>query len=206
LWPGYEKEAALDPSIIILIVGFFYIVVFGGLTVIRREALSAQFAIEAGLITLLVSGLYAGTGFSIHPGIFLLFLYLITMRSRLLVDLANLFARRGDFHKADVFYHFARQLWPDHNSRMVVEINQGTAYLQRGELDKAITIFKGVLDKVDRGYLGVKNEAATHYNLGVAYKRKNMETLATVEFNAVLDTWPASEFANRAAAALKKKK
>jgi tetratricopeptide (TPR) repeat protein len=196
----------LNPSIIILIVGFFYIVVFGGLTVIRREALSAQFAIEAGLFTLLVSGLSAGVGFSIHPGIFLLLVYLITMRSRLLVDLANLFARRRDFQKADLFYHFARQVWPDHNSRMVVEINQGTALLQRGELDGAISIFKDILEEVKRGHLGVKNEAATHYNLGVAYLRKNMETQATVEFNAVLDTWPASEFANRAAKALQKKK
>jgi tetratricopeptide (TPR) repeat protein len=196
----------LNPSIIILIVGFFYIVVFGGLTVIRREALSAQFAIEAGLFTLLVSGLSAGAGFSIHPGIFLLLVYLITMRSRLLVDLANLFARRRDFQKADLFYHLARQVWPDHNSRMVVEINQGTALLQRGELDGAISIFKDILEEVKRGHLGVKNEAATHYNLGVAYLRKNMETQATVEFNAVLDTWPASEFANRAAKALQKKK
>ncbi|MFU8774105.1 MAG: tetratricopeptide repeat protein, partial [Anaerolineales bacterium] len=177
----------MNPSIVILIVGFFYIVVFGGLTLLRREALSAQFAIEAGLFTLLVSGLSAWVGFSIHPGIFLLIVYLITMRARLLVDLANLFARRGDFHKADGFYQLARQLWPDNNSRLIVEINQGTASLQRGELDKAISIFKDILEQADQGYLSVKNEAAAHYNLGVAYLRKNMDTQATVEFNAVLD-------------------
>lgn len=128
------------------------------------------------------------------------------MRARLLVDLANLFSRRGDFQKADALYQLARQLWPDHTGRVVVEINQATAFLKRGELDVAISIFKDILQHADQGYLGVKNEAATHYNLGVAYLRKNMDTQATVEFNAVMDTWPASEFANRAAEALNKKK
>jgi tetratricopeptide (TPR) repeat protein len=200
------KEVGLYPSNLLLIVGFFYVIVFGGLTLIRREALSAQFAIEAVLLTLAASGLSAGAGFSTHPAIFLLVLYLITMRARLLVDLANLFARRGDFQKADALYQLARQLWPDHTGRVVVEINQATAFLKRGELDVAISIFKDILQHADQGYLGVKNEAATHYNLGVAYLRKNMDTQATVEFNAVMDTWPASEFANRAAEALNKKK
>jgi outer membrane protein assembly factor BamD (BamD/ComL family) len=36
----------------------------------------------------------------------------------------------------------------------------------------------------------------------VAYRRKKMDAQATLEFNAVLDTWPVSEYARRAQAAL----
>jgi TolA-binding protein len=74
--------------------------------------------------------------------------------------------------------------------------------LQQGSLDEAIAQFQHVLEKSDKSYLGVKYEAAAHYNLGVAFLRKRMDAQATVEFNAVLDTWPASEFARRAASAL----
>jgi outer membrane protein assembly factor BamD (BamD/ComL family) len=36
----------------------------------------------------------------------------------------------------------------------------------------------------------------------VAYRRKGLDAQATAEFNAVLDTWPVSEYARRAKAAL----
>jgi len=77
-------------------------------------------------------------------------------------------------------------------------------YLQQNKLDEAVTGFTSVLHQAGHDYLGVKYEAAAHYNLAIAYLRKNMEARAVIEFNAVMDTWPASQYARRAEAAIKK--
>ncbi len=74
--------------------------------------------------------------------------------------------------------------------------------LRKGFTDDAIRIFKGILEKGDQGHLGAKYEAAAHYNLGQSYRRKEMEPQAMAEFNAVLDTWPSSEYARRSRAIL----
>ncbi|MBN1452407.1 MAG: tetratricopeptide repeat protein [Anaerolineales bacterium] len=192
----------MNTSILILTVGGAYIVLFGGLSLLRREGLSTRLAIEAILITALVSGLAALTGRQIHPVFFLLFLYLITMRVRILVDLGNTLAKKGRFSQAERLYQLAMHLWPDQTGKLIIQINEGTALLQQSRMDEAIQTFKNVLVKSNQDYLGVKYEVAAHYNLGVAYLRKNLDALATVEFNTVLDTWPASEFAQRATSAL----
>jgi len=190
--------------VLIILVGLAYVVLFGGLSLLRREGLSARFAIEAVVITLLVSGLTALTIIQIHPITFLIVLYLLTMRVRLLVDIGNFFAQRGQFERAKGIYHFTERLWPDQTGSLVIQVNKATALLQSGALDDAIAIFTDVLNKSSQGYLGVKYEAATHYNLGIAYRSKDMETQARLEFNAVLDTWPASQYAHRAELALSK--
>lgn len=196
----------MNSSMLLLIVGFAYIVLFGGSSLLRREGLSMRFAIEAVIFTALVSGLVALTGYSFHPVLFLLLLYLLTMRVRLLVDLGNLFAKRGQFRRADQLYTLASRLWPDQSGRLILLVNQATALLQQNNLDAAIAMFSDVLQQAEKGYLGVKYEAAAHYNLGVAYQRKSMPARAAVEFNAVLDTWPASEYGRRATAALEKRR
>ncbi len=188
----------------ILLEGLLYVVCFGGLSLFRREGLSIQFAVEAIAIAIIAAGLAAFTPFAINPIWVLAIIYLVTQRVRLLVDLGTLFARRGNFVRAEQMYNLALRLWPDHTGRLIVEVNQGTARLQQGAVDEAITTLKSVLDKASLGYLGLKYEAAAHYNLGVAYRRKQMETQATLEFNAVLDTWPASIYARRAEMALEK--
>ena len=188
--------------VLLLLEGLLFIVLFGGLSWLRREGLSGRFAIEALILTLVASGLTALTGFPTHPVVFLIILYLVTMRARLLVDVGNILAQRGQYAQADRLYALAMRLWPDSSGRLIVQVNQGVSRLQQGTLDEAITIFKDVLQKAGQGYLGIKYEAAAHYNLGVAYRRKAMEAQATVEFNAVLDTWPVSEYARRARAAL----
>lgn len=193
------------PALIIL-VGLAYIVLFGGLSLLRREGLSSRFAIEALVITFMVGGLTALTGIQIHPIMFLIVLYLITMRVRLLVDIANFFAQRSQFERANLFYNLAQRLWPDQTGHLVIQVNQGTALLQNDALDEAIAVFTDVLKNANQGYLGVKYEAATHYNLGIAYRRKDMEPQARLEFTAVLDTWPASQYAQRAEIALSKER
>lgn len=194
----------LSLPIILLLVGFSYTVLFGAVSLLKREGLSRRFAFEALIITLLVSGLTTLTGVQPHPVLFLILLYLLTMRVRLLVDLGNIFARRGQFELADNLYNLAASLWPDATNRLILQVNQGTSLLQQKKLDEAITILNEVLEQAGQGYLGVKYEAAAHYNLGVAYLRKNMDARASIAFNAVIDTWPVSEYARRAEVALEK--
>jgi tetratricopeptide (TPR) repeat protein len=188
--------------VMILLEGLVFIAIFGGLSWFRREGLSIQFAIEALVLTLIATGLTALAGLQLSPILFLIVLYLATMRVRLLVDAGSLVAQRGRFKQADGIFALAVRLWPDSASRRIVQVNQGVSRLQQGALDEAITIFKDVLQNVGPGYLGVKYEAATHYNLAVAYRRKGMDAQAIAEFNAVLDTWPASVYAHGARTAL----
>jgi len=123
---------------------------------------------------------------------------------RALIDFGNLLAQRGQFDQADKLYNLAARLWPDATNLLILQVNQGTSLLQQQKLDEAIAVFTEVLEQAEHGYLGVKYEAATHYNLGVAYLRKNMDAKASIAFNAVIDTWPASLYARRAEVALEK--
>lgn len=194
----------LSLPVILLLEGFSYVVLFGAVSLLKREGLSRRFAFEAVIFTLIVSGLTALTGIQTHPVLFLVLIYLLTMRVRILVDLSNIFARRGQFELADKLYNLADKLWPDATNHLILKVNQGTSLLQQKKLDEAIAMFSEVLEHADHGYLGVKYEAATHYNMGVAYLRKNMDARASIAFNAVVDTWPASEYARRAEVALEK--
>lgn len=188
--------------LIILLVGLAYIVLFGGLALLRREGLSMRFAIESAIITGLVSGFAALTAVKVNPVIFLIILYLLTMRVRILVDLGVMFARQGKVSTAKKLNEAAERVWPDNTNRLILKVNQATLSLQEDKLDEAITMFTDILHQADQGYLGVKYEAAAHYNLGVAYVRNNEPGRATVAFNAVIDTWPASLYAHRAQQAL----
>lgn len=194
----------LSLPILLLLEGFSFIVLFGVISLLKREGLSRRFAIEGSIFTLVVSALTALTGFQTHPVLFLVLIYLLTMRVRILVDLGSIFARRGQFDLAEKLYNLAAQLWPDATNALILKVNRGTSMLQQKKLDEAILLFKEVLEQSGQGYLGVKYEAATHYNLGVAYLRKNMNADASIAFNAVVDVWPASEFARRAEVALEK--
>jgi tetratricopeptide (TPR) repeat protein len=149
--------------------------------------------------------LAAFTQFQMNGVVLILLLYVLTMRVRLLVDLANYLARRGQRARASSVYELAWRLWPDAAGQLILQINQGVLSLQEGDLDRAITLLQGVLQQAGGGFLGAKHECATHYNLAVAYERKGLDAQAVMEFNAALDTWPGSEFARRAAAALQRR-
>jgi tetratricopeptide (TPR) repeat protein len=190
---------------LLLLVGLGFILVFGGLSWLRREGFSLRFAIEALVITLIVAGLAAFTPFQMNPVLLILLLYVITMRVRLLVDLGTMLARRGQRDRAASVYKLASRLGPDAAGSLIVEINQGVLSLQEGDLDKAIAVLQGVLAQAGSGYLGAKHECAAHYNLAVAYERKGLDAQAVLEFNAALDTWPASEYGRRASAALQRR-
>ena len=199
-------EVPLTLPLLLLLVGLSYVLVFGGLTLLRREALSLRFAIESVVITILAVALVVFAHIEITPLWLLLLLYLITMRARLLVDLGNPLARRGNLAAAERIYGWALRLWPDPASRLIVQINRGVLSLDQGQPDTAIEILQDVLRHAKSGYLGAKYECACHYNLAVAYTRKGLDAQAMLEFNAVLDTWPASEYARRASAALERRR
>ena len=188
--------------VMILLEGLIFVAVVGALSLFRREGLSLQFALEAMAVMAILGGLAALTSWQVSPLLALVLVYLVTMRVRLLVDLGTLLSELGRFAPADRCFALAKRLGPDSTGRLMIKVNQGVACLQRKSLDEAITIFKSVLDQTGQGYLGVKYESAAHYNLGVAYRRKNLEAQAIAEFNAVLDTWPASVYARHAQIAL----
>lgn len=194
----------MNLPVILLLEGFSYVVLFGLVSLLRREGLSIRFAIEAVVLTIVVSGFCALTGLSVHPVLFLVLLYLITMRVRILVDLGTIFARQARFPQAEGLYQLALRLWPDPTSRLIVQVNRGTTLVQQNKLDEATSTFTEVLQQAGQGYLGIKYEAAAHYNLGVAYLRQNMDARAIAEFNAAIDTFPASEYARRSEVALER--
>lgn len=196
----------MTPPLLLALLGLLYILVFGGLMFLRQEGISARFAIEAGVIVVIVAGVAQATGFAMNPALFLILLHLIAMRVRLLVDLGNALARRRRWAEAGRVYALAGRLWPDDASRLIVRMNQGVLALQQGRPDVAIADLRQVLSEAAGGYLGPKHESACHYNLAVAYLKKGLDAQATLEFNAVLDTWPASEYARYARIALERRR
>jgi tetratricopeptide (TPR) repeat protein len=188
--------------LLIGLIGLLYIVVFGGMSLLRREGLSIRFAVESVCITAIIVILVVLTSLQIHPVLFLLLLYMITMRVRIVVDLANVFARRGNYAQAERIYDLASHLWPDQTSDLIIKVNHAILLLQKNQINESISMFTEILSQANQGYLGVKYESAAHFNLGVAYLRNNNNSMATIEFNAVLDTWPASLYARRAQEAL----
>jgi tetratricopeptide (TPR) repeat protein len=188
----------------LVLLGLLYVVLGGGLSLLRREGLSVQFALEAVVITGLFSGAALFLNLNVHPALFLALIYLVTMRVRLLADLGTYYARRGNFERAEQIYRLAERLFPNQADCLLVNVNRGAAQLQQGKLDEALALFEGVLKKHGEGYLGLKNEAASHYNLGVVYRRKQLEAKALAEFDKVIEIWPMSAYARHAEAAKRK--
>lgn len=196
----------LDPTLLLLLVASLFILVFGGLGFLRREGLSIQFALEAvGLTVLLVGGTWL-LDIQLSPFLFLALLYLITMRSRLTVDVANFLVRRNQHDLAFRLYRLSLAWWPDAPSRLIVLTNWGAAQVYIGQLDAAIETLEGVLDLEQRSRLGLKYEAACRYNLGYAYEKKGEDAKATAQYNETIDLLPGSVYAQAAQAALRRRK
>lgn len=196
----------MDPYLLLLAVGCLFILVFGGIGYLRREGLSVQFALEAaGLTAIMVGGSWL-LGTPINPFLFLVILYVVTMRSRLVVDLANIIAKRGNYELASRLYSLAMAWWPDKASQLIVQANWGAAQLHRGHVKEAIATLESVLEIQNRARLGMKYEAACRYNLGFAYERSGQDAQAVTQYNEVIDLLPGSVYGKAAAAALKRRK
>ena len=195
----------MNPHLLILLVALLFILVFGGLPVLRKEEPSLQLAVEVLVLTGLSIGASLLTGLSPNPILFLIFLYLIVMRCRVLIDLGNLLSSRGRHQLALSVYRLAMRLGPDFPSRLMALISYGAVLVRVGALEEAIRILEEVLEK-GRERLQPKHESACHYNLGVAYLRLGRESQAVREFNETIDAWPLSLYAQGAKAALARRR
>jgi|DewCreStandDraft_4_1066084.scaffolds.fasta_scaffold00001_541 tetratricopeptide (TPR) repeat protein len=196
----------VHPLIPLLTVCFSYIVFLGLLAKLRRERLSAQFALEALALTAILAGVMLTTRFTLHPALNLFLLYVVTMRSRLLTEVGTFFARRGQFQWADLVFNLAQRSLPDRNAAGILKINQAVALIQQERLNEAVAMLEELLKGVGAEYLGAKHEAALHYNLGIAYRKLQKDALATVELNKAIEAMPLSEYALRAERALQEKR
>ena len=194
----------MHPSLLILLVGLFYLLGFGALSFMRRQGLSTRFAVEGSIVTIAAAALvYASV--PIHPILFFIVLYMITMRVRLLVDLGNWFTSRGRYEQALNLFRLALRLGADVVSRQIVLINRGVTQLQMQEPEAAcITLEEALADEKARA--GAKYLAAGYYNLGLACRRTGREAEAVRHFNEAIDAWPNSIHAHAARQALKKGK
>lgn len=194
----------MNAQLLSILVGLLYILIFGGMSLLRREGLSGQFALEALTLIALVVLVGLATGIEIHPIFLFILLYLVTMRARLLTDLANAVFKRRGYATAESLYRFALRLFPDHTSRFIVLINWGIARLHSQDIDGAITTLKGVLSEAHTANgLGPKYEAACRYNLGVAYRKAGDDLKAVQQFTQVSESFPASIYGQAAERALK---
>lgn len=196
----------LDPTLLLLLIACLFILTFGGLSYMRREGLSARFALEAVGVTVLLVGGASLLAVSLNPFLFLILLYLLTMRSRLAVDIANVLAQRGNYGPAFSLYGLALAWWPDAATQLIVLANRGAAELRSGQVEAAIRTLEGVLEPAKRHHLGRNAEAVSRYNLGVAYERRGETTKATQQFHEVVDLAPGSPYARAAAAALERRR
>jgi tetratricopeptide (TPR) repeat protein len=140
----------------------------------------------------------------LSPFLFLILLYLITMRSRLMVDVANLFAERGRYKTAFSLYQLSLAWWPDASARLIVLTNRGAAELHSGQIEAAIQTLEGVLAEQNQPRLGIKYEAASRYNLGLAYEKKGERAKAVEQLRQVVDLLPGSPYGQAAMAALQR--
>ena len=191
----------MNPLFLTALIGLFYILVFGGLSLVRREGLSNQLACEGLAITALAVVAVAA-GASLHPLLFLLILYLLTMRARLLVDAGNLLSTKGWHQVALALYQFALRLRPDRIGRLSARINIGVTHLRRGTPEEAATVLEETLKSLPDN-VHPKYEAACRYNLGLAYRRSEQREKALRQFRQVIDLLPSSLYAKGAQTAIR---
>ena len=197
----------MNSQFLIILIGLLYIAGVDRMALLRREGLARQFAIEALVITALAVLLGLAAGAVVNPIVLFIILYLVTMRARLLTDLANfLFTRRG-YVTAARFYHLALRLFPGRAGRLAVLVNWGIARLQAGDVGSAIATFKSVLsDANEGGGLGPKYESACRYNLALAYREAGDDAAAARQFEQVIELFPSSTYAQAAEKALKERR
>lgn len=190
----------------ILIVGLIFIVGFGAISLLRREGLSTQFALEVLAITALVALIVYLTGSNINPVIFLVLVYVLSMRVRILVDIGNMLSNRGRQRDAIRIMQFALRLFPDKTSRMVTMVNMGIVQLRRKNPESARELFEMVLAEAESGGLGVKHEAACRYNLGLALQQQGKDAEAVSQFSEVTSIYPTSIYGLAAEKALERRR
>ncbi len=195
----------MNPHLLTIVTALLFILIFGGLPVLRKEEPSLQLVAGVLVLTALVIAASELTGLYLHPVIFLILLYVSTMRCRVLIDLGNTLSSWGHHRWALSLYRLAMRLGPDSPALLSALISYGAVLVRVGALDEAVRVLEEVLEKWGEE-LPPKHEAACHYNLGVAHLRMGSEIRAVREFNRTIDAWPPSPYAQRASAALERRR
>jgi tetratricopeptide (TPR) repeat protein len=128
------------------------------------------------------------------------------MRSRLLVDFANLISNRGRQRTAISILQTALRLYPDKSARLIIFVNMGIIQLQRKNPKSAETIFETVFEDAKDGGLGMRHRAAAHYNLAVALQKQGKDAMAVRHFREAAEGYPGSPFSKAAQKALEKRR
>jgi tetratricopeptide (TPR) repeat protein len=197
LTAGLDRLDKMTPAFLIFLVGLLYVVIFWSLSLLRRERLSNQFAYEGLSLTgITYAAVYWG-GMAVHPIYFLVLLYFVTMRVRLLVELGNMLSKWGRHQQALAVYRLGLRLFPDRSSRLIALINMGAAYLVQGKPERTIEVLENAKAQVLR-QLGPKQAAGCCYNLGMAYRRTGRHADALRQFCEVSDIYPVSIYAKLA--------
>jgi len=192
----------MNPYLVLVFIGLCYILVFGGLSLVRREGLSNRFAFEVlGLIAVVVLPSWA-LGIQVSPVLFLVLIYLVSMRVRILIDLANTLTALGRFELALPLYRLAPRLWPDASCRRLALINLGVAHLRMDSNREAARLLEEAMG-VEGARMSPKHKAALHYNLGLAYKRLGERGKAMRHLSQAMEAWPGSIYAQHAQRLLK---
>jgi tetratricopeptide (TPR) repeat protein len=196
----------MNPHLLVVTTSLAFIVIFGGMSVLRREGLSNQFAFEVLGITAVVEAGALLTGTTVNPILFLIVIYLLSMRARILVDFANLLSARGRQRDAIRLLQLALRLFPDRITHLIILVNMGIVQLRRQNPESAQTLLESVLEEAEHGGLGIKYEAACRYNLGLALQRQGKEAEAVRQFNEAADALPNSIYSRAAEQALEKRR
>ena len=193
----------MDPLLLIVLAALIYILFVGGLAALRREGFSLRLAVETLILAALLVGISLIIGEAIHPIVCLIIIYLITMRSRLAIDLANVLSRRGYHSQAENLYTFVLKMGADRVSRQIVHLNQAVHSLKQDQPGETVEVLERLLAD-SQGNIGPKHEAAARFNLAVAYQRVGNDAKAIVEFNKVVDIMPSSVYGYGAKKALER--
>jgi tetratricopeptide (TPR) repeat protein len=192
----------MHPTLIIPLIGILYVLGFFGLTAIRRQGLSIRFAIE-GLMITAIAAVITATVSPVNPFVFLIIIYLLTMRVRLLVDLGNWSTTRQKHNRALALFDLALRIGPDDTSGQIVLINRGVTLLHMQKPEEAYNTLKEALADV-KLKPGAKYLSAGFYNMGLACRRTGREAEAIQNFNEAINQLPNSIYAFGAKQALKK--
>jgi tetratricopeptide (TPR) repeat protein len=196
----------MDQNLLILIVGLSYAVVYEGMALLRREGISIQFIFEIVILTVLVAGGGYISASTANPILFLVFLYIITSRSRLLVDFANILSNRGRQRDAITTLQVALRLFPDQPTRLIILVNMGIIQLRRQNPESARSLFEMVLEEAKDNGLGIRHHAACHYNLGLAFQKLNQDAKAVRHFKQTTEIFPGSKFSEAALEAIEERR
>jgi len=192
----------MNLDLLILVLGFFYAIAFGLISILDREGISAQLMIEVFAISALTAGGGYLTGSRANSILFLIFLYLLTMRSRLLADIANLLSKRGRYWDALSLLQIALRLLPDKATRLIIYLQMGIAHLRHQDPESSQALFESIFEKAESGGLGTRNRTACHYYLGLSLQQQSKTSLAKQHFQAAIESLPTSPYGKAAAKAL----